>query len=486
MISSRFWELAAGVLLFQILSLRGWAFDGTPYIAPKWFKWGSGVSLLLLIVSFVHPQFGAIPAPGAFLVVLGTLGLLIFCHGQAPGSPVLRMLELRPVVFIGTISYSLYLWHWPVFVLFRWTVGLDSFLGRLCALALSFALALASYYLVERSIRNLKVAKRAPKTIVVLVSIAIIVSSAWLATAINKHQSTLSISTVTTHPTDWYPIGSWTDPRYPGCVIQQSMVTITSDTVTTYTRAGCSPPVSGPDIYVIGDSHVGAYQPTIFDYVLRTGATATVSYVPGCGVLSLMLQEEQPPCSSYRKAAIDDVLAKMKHGQVVFLPSLRLPRFTDQDLPITSAAVVGEVFNPVAHGVRTRATLYGENFFKAVVAKGGSVLIEGVPPVFREAPFRCADWYDRSNPVCFYGPTIDRKFLLGIRQPAMKVFSKLSSEIPHVSIWDPLPILCPAVQKSCSAFRNRRPLFFDGDHMSGFANTLLGPSLEQAFEHSGR
>jgi lysophospholipase L1-like esterase len=43
------------------------------------------------------------------------------------------------------------------------------------------------------------------------------------------------------------------------------------------------------------------------------------------------------------------------------------------------------------------------------------------------------------------------------------------------SVWDPLPVLCG--QTSCDAFRDGRPLFFDGDHLSADGNRALYPSF---------
>jgi hypothetical protein len=68
-------------------------------------------------------------------------------------------LSLAPVRFIGLISYSLYLWHWPIAVISRYVAfwcGWDSDLKlhKLMVLALSFACAILSWYFVEKPFRQ--------------------------------------------------------------------------------------------------------------------------------------------------------------------------------------------------------------------------------------------------------------------------------------------------------------------------------------------
>lgn len=75
---------------------------------------------------------------------------------HAPAGPISRLLALRPVRWVGVISYSLYLWHWPAIVLMTpETTGLGG--GELLAARLAAMLfaACSSYYLVERPLRNL-------------------------------------------------------------------------------------------------------------------------------------------------------------------------------------------------------------------------------------------------------------------------------------------------------------------------------------------
>jgi len=46
----------------------------------------------------------------------------------------------------------MYLWHWPVFVFYRWSVGLDSLVEILTALALTYLLSLFSYEIIEKRV----------------------------------------------------------------------------------------------------------------------------------------------------------------------------------------------------------------------------------------------------------------------------------------------------------------------------------------------
>ncbi len=51
----------------------------------------------------------------AVIPCVGT-ALIVLCGNQRPDSLLVRLLSLKGLVFVGLISYSLYLWHWPVFV----------------------------------------------------------------------------------------------------------------------------------------------------------------------------------------------------------------------------------------------------------------------------------------------------------------------------------------------------------------------------------
>lgn len=112
-------------------------------LAAPWF-W---LVPVLLVASLLAPTPGWMPKPG---ITLANFGIAMAIHRGLlyPTSRVSRFLETTPMVWIGTISYSLYLWQ-QLFLDRTQTSWPHAFPINI---AMAFALAAASYYLVERPI----------------------------------------------------------------------------------------------------------------------------------------------------------------------------------------------------------------------------------------------------------------------------------------------------------------------------------------------
>jgi hypothetical protein len=146
---TRGWELATGALL----ALAAPRLAG---LRPRSRRALASSGLLLVLVAAL--SFDATtPFPGwqAAVPVLGTAALLAAGTGTARPHGVAGLLAVRPLPWIGDISYSLYLWHWPVLVLAPAALGGEpSVVETALLVALSFALATASYHLVENPVRR--------------------------------------------------------------------------------------------------------------------------------------------------------------------------------------------------------------------------------------------------------------------------------------------------------------------------------------------
>ncbi len=141
----RAWELLSGVLLAIWMQRRGAA--GTGSMPLSW------LGLLFVFAGLVSIQPGpGFPGVQALLPVVGTL--LILANGTSR-SAVNDLLRHPVPVFFGLISYSLYLWHWPVLVLSLYLRGqYANPVEPVVWIALSVALAWLSWCFVEQPVRR--------------------------------------------------------------------------------------------------------------------------------------------------------------------------------------------------------------------------------------------------------------------------------------------------------------------------------------------
>ncbi len=92
---------------------------------------------------------------GGFLVCAVLAGIVVADARLVEQGRFSRLLSVRPVYFVGVISYGIYLWHWPVIVYLSGDrTGLAPVPLDLARIGATLALSTASYYLVERPIRR--------------------------------------------------------------------------------------------------------------------------------------------------------------------------------------------------------------------------------------------------------------------------------------------------------------------------------------------
>ncbi|MEH6580393.1 MAG: acyltransferase family protein [Halioglobus sp.] len=151
---ARAWQFAAGALVFSYTSDSGeenrWG-----QLSPMVRRMAGWLGLALILLSALWLD-SASPYPGwrAVLPTLGTCLVLLSgttCVGA--GYSVGSLLSLAPLQFIGRISYSWYLWHWPVFLLGP-IIGGQGLFSLPQLTVVSLGLAGASYLLIEKPIRG--------------------------------------------------------------------------------------------------------------------------------------------------------------------------------------------------------------------------------------------------------------------------------------------------------------------------------------------
>ncbi|HEY5855371.1 MAG TPA: acyltransferase family protein [Aldersonia sp.] len=147
--AARLWETLAGALLAVVV---------TRVLLAGWARTVLAVTGLAAILScgFLIDGARLFPGPAALVPVLATVALILAGTGGGPMPAVSRLLARPALVWLGSIAYGLYLWHWPVLIFYlswqeRLTAGIA---GGVVVLGVSVALAWATYVWVETPLRE--------------------------------------------------------------------------------------------------------------------------------------------------------------------------------------------------------------------------------------------------------------------------------------------------------------------------------------------
>jgi hypothetical protein len=139
--------------------------------------------VLLWCLHTVNGQSGFLYQGGFLLVALATLAVLASVVA-VPGSVTDRLFSLAPVRYVGRISYGVYLYHWPLFLVLdqgRTHLSGAALLGL--RLAVTLAAAATSYHFVERPLRGLRPTAAWPRLVVLpaalLLVLAVLLAATW-------------------------------------------------------------------------------------------------------------------------------------------------------------------------------------------------------------------------------------------------------------------------------------------------------------------
>ena len=220
-----------------------------------------GIVLIGVALVFVHERsfpgwWALLPVGGASLLILG-----------GPAAWINRtVLSSRVAVFVGLISYPLYLWHWPILSFARMLRGDELSTGvRIAAIVLSFVLAWATWRFVESPIRFGR--KIWIKTAALVVTSVIV---AYIGYAIQRADGLAGRFKNLSEDFGWAQPETFTTPECRKIVGAEKMG---------YCRSfGAGP----PDVLLIGDSHAGAlYRGLAPAYAQRSQVVMNLGD-PGC------------------------------------------------------------------------------------------------------------------------------------------------------------------------------------------------------------
>lgn len=166
----RFWEMAAGCLIFIGFQKRAKIEQALEQVPPL------PVVLAMVGVMFL-PVSAAVPATIGIVVLSA---ILIACLKE--GTSAYDFFTLEKVVYVGLISYSLYLWHWSVLCISRWTIGIHWWSVPI-QVGVILLLATGSYRFIETRFRKNAFANRRQ---IIGSGLGVLFFSALLLTGVSK------------------------------------------------------------------------------------------------------------------------------------------------------------------------------------------------------------------------------------------------------------------------------------------------------------
>ena len=420
---SRLWQLTSGSLLYLLKKES----------AIK-IKFPSLFSFFSLLVTFFLPQ--TYLTIKSIFVVAASMHILYI---DKENSILSKILSNKFLVHIGKLSYSIYLWHWGILTIGKWTVGMDWFFLAF-QLFIIYFVSLLNYLFIETPFKKIKFFKQ------------YLFSTSFLS---------LTISSIT-----FYPFNILPSKLYQGERLNLKLEDLPKPANELQIK---SSNLSNKLIYAIGDSHTFHLYPlfkklrTEFDFSLY-------SHSWGGGILDRKINPRGPKFSlinRYEKMLFE-VFAyyenKYKEGDLIFLSIHTLNR-TNNKLSLNNEE---------------------QNTFRRILKisknKNLKIIIVNQTPTFNKSLYQ----------LCFpawFRPkiTIDENCLSEstklLNKKAYKVnsfYKKLALDFDNVFVLDAFNVLCPSYEKRCKVRKNNGQFIFsDGSHLTPFGSKLLYEELKK-------
>lgn len=479
LLPARAWELALGAGL--VLGAPGIA--RIPAIAASAAVLG-GLAMIA-IAAVTLDLFTPFPGVAAILPVLGS-GLVIAGGIRQPRGPVSRVLALRPMRWIGGISYSLYLWHWPLLILVPVAVGgpLPG-LARIGLVGVAIVLAAASKRWIEDPIRHGSaldglIARLTPGRVLAGAGTASLVV-AFVALGSGRFVAPPGSVAAADGPVELVlpAVGDGPFVRAPtpaGPVpgdLLPALGAVRADQPIIYLdgcHANAGRLVPGPCVYgdagsartvvLIGDSHAAQWFPTLerlaethrWRLVSMTKSSCPAAELP---VYSPSLKREYTECAAWN----DAVLARIAEERpaLVVISNSRGSR-----VMVDGAAIPTERREDLWRAGLERTVRAVSAFATDVLVIGDTPNPEGDPPVCLSAHLDDALSCSTPSVVAL--------------APGRMASEEAASAATGAHFVDPSPWLCPT--EPCPALIGRLLVYRDGHHMTTPFAEALASSLE--------
>lgn len=431
MLPARAWEMIAGGLVF-LFPLR---------LSQRNGSLCEGLGLVAIFISVLcFSEDDLWPGYLALLPVLGTM-LVIYGNTQSLFS------RSRVLQFIGSISYSVYLWHWPLVVLLYLCGLLSSWPHVLGAIACSLLLGALSFYCVESKVKKVSTA---PRTLFKFASLTVgVIAVAAMTSSLVKQYPGARLAFV--------DLGQ---PQYTSKLYPQECYP------NAYAAADCKLGTGEVSVILFGDSHA---QSTAAAVQIDNPQAALSWSRGGCPPLQNFEMRDKPlqsQCLAFNHEKLE-VLKHSYQGVPVVLFS-RAALYAD---PGRNNSYRIRFPEQVAPGESAFVDAYVAEYSKTVceIAQNHPVYI--VRPI-PEMPFSVYKGLNLNQRLFQQASDISVPLVDYQKRNRIANFTiEAAARQCNATVIDPTPYLCP--NGNCMGSRDGVPLYFDDNHLVDAGNQQL-------------
>ena len=445
---ARFWEIASGCLIFI-------GFQQRKSIEQLFEKVPPNLVLMLIIGIMFLPK--SLATASTIAVVLLS-AVLIACLKKR--TRAFAFFTHPKVVYIGLISYSLYLWHWGVLSISRWTIGIHWWSVPF-QVALIFFLANASYKYIEMPLRKGHWFGKRWKTIIVGGGV-IVTLSGWLVTLGKPLKGQLFTGKM---------IESAQQPFLKG---EECLENISKNTICYLIENNRK-----HTLWLLGDSHTqhlalaGKKIANSSDMNLKLYAAPGTSFPPVRKYLKSQKENDLKKLDDFRFLE-KEVYRQIKEGDIIFL-SMRMPYHfggTYFEYPPSSWKFIsrdGSFVSQQSHFDEWISSV--KNIANIAQKKGAKVIIHTPTPEWEEEYInpKCSpskiQWFNSLNQT---NCQIKSKFFIdektGLYKHLFEKLNQLSNSHENIYLFDAYQVACP--QSTCSFIMDGVEIYGDTDHLS--------------------
>lgn len=448
---TRAWEFGAGALLAL----------GIPWVArlSGWSACAIGATGVAALA--VTAFSGQLPLREAapLVPVLGAVAL-IAAGSPGAGNPFSRALGTRPAVWIGDLSYSLYLWHWPLIVFAtalwpgpRWVAA--------AAAALSFLPAWLSLRYVENPIRFGRWPRRRPLAAVAVACMLVPIALSFGLLGAKR--------ALAAHPT----MQSWARSQDFHADIDRGC----DDPAPLGARRGgtCLWPAPGAhgEIVLVGDSQAGQFTEPVADAARRAGLDLTVATFPACPLVDVDLAgpgTDERRCRRFVRGTLEELERLKPRLVVVAARSDKYIESAEYRLRDPSGRLVTEPAE--------KARLWEQGLQRTLTRlerAGVPVLLVHPVPAFPETPQSCTTLGILTDGC---SSSVSRESAEEQLHRARGVEGAAVAAVSNTSALDFEETLCGSDR--CSTSRGDTILYRDGEHLSVDGALLLADGFYRA------